>query len=100
MIEPINAWDDICNVCIYIMEHLSHITGLSYGCVNVILFVIFEPMAILLFMFSAVMLYLYIYRYKTTRALKVLSIISFVIGILFVLAIIIPITKAILTMPI
>ena len=31
MIEQTNLWDCFCNLCISIMENLSHQTGMSYG---------------------------------------------------------------------
>ena len=43
MIEQTNLWDCFCNLCISIMENLSHQTGMSYGLINVLLFVILGP---------------------------------------------------------
>lgn len=55
MIGIINAWGDtLCNVCILIMRQMSTLTGMTYGLINVLLFIILEPMAILAFMASTV----------------------------------------------
>lgn len=43
MIEQTNFWDCLCNLCILVMENLSHQTGMSYGLINILLFVILGP---------------------------------------------------------
>lgn len=46
---PSSNWmDDLCNLCIDIMYSMSEISGLTYGQINVLLFVILQPLLILL----------------------------------------------------
>ena len=40
MIEVTNSFDWLCNVCIDLMMRASEYTGLSYGTINILLFVI------------------------------------------------------------
>ncbi len=46
-------FDALCWQCIHIMERMSALTGLSYGAINVLLFIIINPLAILLFLLSS-----------------------------------------------
>ncbi len=46
-------FDTLCWQCIHIMERMSALTGISYGAINVILFIIINPIAIFLFMAAA-----------------------------------------------
>lgn len=41
--------DTLCNACIEIMKCMSDEYGLSYGLINVLLFVIIQPLCILLY---------------------------------------------------
>ncbi len=52
MIEVTNIWDYLCNVCITIMEGLSRETGMSYGLINILFFVILGPLATFCFALS------------------------------------------------
>lgn len=52
MIVVTNFWDYLCNVCIAIMEGLSRETGMSYGLINILFFVILGPLSTLCFMVS------------------------------------------------
>lgn len=46
---PSSNWmDDLCNLCIDIMYSMSEVSGLTYGQINVLLFVILQPLLILL----------------------------------------------------
>lgn len=54
MIEATNDWDWLCNLCILIMQNLSKMTGLSYGLVNILLFVILGPLSTLTSLVSAI----------------------------------------------
>ena len=52
MVEVTNIYNYLCNVCINIMTYLSHETGMSYGLINILLFVILGPLSTLFFMGS------------------------------------------------
>lgn len=52
MVHVVNYWDVLCNQCILILENLSHLTGLSYGLINVLFFCILGPLSTLCFMGS------------------------------------------------
>lgn len=95
MIEVTNGWDVLCNICILILENLSDITGLSYGFLNIILFVILGPMATLFFMLSAFVSFMNRTMGKRQRTIAVLF---FVLGLLTIYAIIIPIIIAVLSL--
>lgn len=97
MIEVTNEWDLICNLCILILENLSHMTGLSYGFLNIILFVILGPLATLLFMSSAFTLFINV---KKKNIQKLIAKLLFTAGILVILLIVIPIFIAALELPI
>lgn len=96
MIEVVNNWDIVCNLCILILENLSHMTGLSYGFLNIVLFVIMGPLATLLFMSSAITLFI---KTQKRKLQKVIAGVLFTLGVLMVLAIIIPIIIATLELP-
>lgn len=55
MIELTNVWDILCNwnilcnICILTMEQLSRMMGVSYGFLNILLFVVLGPMSTLFF---------------------------------------------------
>ncbi len=51
LIQNPQGWgDNICNQCITILENLSDAFGISYGTLNVLLFVIIQPLLIVIFM--------------------------------------------------
>lgn len=92
-IDSTGFWDSVCNLCIYAMEYLSHVTGLSYGFINIWLFVLMGPLSTLIFMASSVVAKT---RIKYSRQI---SIALDIIGIIIVLSMLIPIGYALLTMP-
>lgn len=96
MIEVTNVWDLTCNFCILILETLSHMTGLSYGFINIMIFVILGPLATLLFMSSALTLFINVKKRNTQ---KLIATLLFVAGIIAVLLIVIPIFIAFLEIP-
>ena len=49
MVVEQNIFDVFCNFCIMVMDNMSHGMGVSYGFINVMLFCILEPLAILFF---------------------------------------------------
>lgn len=57
-----NDFDSLCNICIEVLEGLSKDLGMSYGELNVWLFVIIQPATILLFMTTTVVLSIMLYR--------------------------------------
>lgn len=72
-------------------------TGLSYGFLNIILFVILGPLATLLFMSSALTLFIDVKKRNTQ---KLIAKLLFAAGILVILLIAIPIFIAALELPI
>ena len=84
MIEVTNIWDELCNLCILILEDSSHVTGLSYGFLNIMLFVILGPSATLLFMTSAFTLLVNTEKRKSQR---IFATILFIMGLLVMLMI-------------
>ena len=83
----------VCNYCIAIMVHMSRIYGLSYGLINVLLFIILGPLSTVIFMVASI-----VSKFGTKRC-KLASIILDVIGIIIILSVCIPIAYAFLTMP-
>ncbi len=55
MIEVYNNFDELCNFCIAIMYAMSDITGLTYGTINVLLFIILGPLSTILYAISALL---------------------------------------------
>lgn len=55
MIEVINNFDAICNFCISIMWCMQDLTGLTYGTINVLLFIILGPLSTILYAISALL---------------------------------------------
>lgn len=53
MIEVINYFDTACNFCIAIMWAMRDYTGLTYGTINVLLFIILGPISTILYGISA-----------------------------------------------
>ena len=54
MIEVTNSFDWLCNVCIDLMIRASEYSGLSYGVINILLFVILGPLSTILFCMSSI----------------------------------------------
>lgn len=48
MVQVTNFWDVLCNYCIILMRHMCDLTGISYGCLNIWLFVILGPLSTIL----------------------------------------------------
>lgn len=96
MIEVTNTWDMLCNLCILILEDLSHATGLSYGFLNIMLFVILGPSATLLFMTSALTL---LVNTKVRKSQRIFAAILFAMGLLVMLMIAVPIIYSFLQYP-
>lgn len=87
----------LCDVCINIMEAMSDFMGISYGLLNILLFVILQPLAILSFMLSTFFCIIY---HKTDKSLwKVLSIIFVISGFICVLAVVLPVLYTYLFLP-
>lgn len=86
MVHVVNYWDVLCNQCILILENLSHLTGLSYGLINVLFFCILGPLSTLCFMGStATALFGKSKRIKTTLTLG-----FSIVGLLCIFSILIP----------
>jgi len=66
MVEVHNLGDFICNICILVMEQMSKDLGISYGLLNVLLFIILQPACILTCMLS---LALYVKCHKTNKVI-------------------------------
>lgn len=83
-------WTQICNLCIEIMESASATFGVSYGFINVFLFIIMQPLAILS-MFIA---------YILQRMKRPNSALAFcIIGMAIVIFILVSLLIAVLNMP-
>lgn len=94
MVHVTNYGDVLCNYCIAIMENMSALTGLSYGLINVLLFVVLGPLSTLCFMGStATALY-----GKTKLVKHTLTWVLITLGIISILLIIVPVIWATLTL--
>lgn len=94
MVYVVNYWDVLCNQCILILENLSHLTGLSYGLINVLFFCILGPMSTLCFMISTITaLFGKSKRIKTT-----LTLILSIVGLLCIFTILLPCLWAVSTL--
>lgn len=80
-------WDEICNGCIAILENACHATGMSYGMLNILIFVVLGPIASLSFAISTVAAYR---RQKKTMVAFV------ILGVLCIFAIICLITTGLI----
>lgn len=49
MVHVTNYGDVLCNYCIAIMENMSALTGLTYGLIYVLLFIVLGPLNTLCF---------------------------------------------------
>ena len=85
-----NDFDSLCNICIEVLEGLSQDLGMSYGELNVWLFVIIQPALILIFFTTTVILTIRLYRKNKdfkrgnliTASISTIVIIAFVIAML------------------
>ncbi len=85
--------DILCQICIDIMKHMTHLYGISYGLINVLLFIILGPLSTCVFMISS---FLAKRGDKTSRKI---SVILDVIGVIIILLVLIPIFHAVITFP-
>ncbi|WP_148363910.1 hypothetical protein [Bacteroides sp.] len=89
-----NSFDKLCNNCIDVLEGLSKDIGMSYGELNVWLFVIIQPALILIFFTTTVILTIRLYRKNKdfkrgnliTASISTIVIIAFVIAMLLAAA--------------
>lgn len=94
MVNVTNYWDVLCNQCILLLENLCHLTGLSYGFINVLFFCILGPLGTICFMGSTATA---VYG-KSNAVRKNLTLTFFLIGILCVVAILLPCLWAVFTL--
>lgn len=94
MVHVVNYWDALCNQCILILENLCHLTGLSYGLINVLFFCILGPLSTLCFMGStATALF-----GKSKRIKTILTLGFSIVGLLCIFSILIPCLWAAITL--
>lgn len=77
-----NSADYFCNVCIDILTAIGNAVGLSYGEVNILIFVILGPLASAFFMVSAIFGFV-----MPKPRIKAIRIISFALGCICLLLI-------------
>lgn len=75
-------FDNICDICIKILEWWSNKTPLSYATINVLLFIILQPLLII-FYFVTTLIALKLKTKKAKVILAVISIILFVLMVVF-----------------
>lgn len=94
MVHVVNYWDILCNQCILILENLSNLTGLSYGLINILFFCILGPLSTVCFMGSTATA-----MFGKVKVIKRHLTLTFsVLGIMCILAIIIPCLWATITL--
>lgn len=86
MVTVTNYGDVLCNWCILVMEQLSELSGLSYGLINILFFCVFGPLSTLCFMGATATAYFG----KNRIIRKNLTLLFSVLGIVCVLAVILP----------
>lgn len=92
LIQNPQGWgDDICNHCITILESLSATLGISYGTLNVVLFVIIQPLLIMIFMGTTIFCCVRKTDIKTKRYMFLGTIVICMICVVFVFALFSPI---------
>ncbi len=89
MNEIMTFGDYLCNVCINIMEEMSHMSGISYGTINVLLFIILGPLATLIFMINSFIQI--VFKNDRSKGMRILNITLWIIGLIIVLSILLPI---------
>lgn len=92
MIDFNEIGDVLCELCTVIMKRMSEYSGMSYGLVNILLFVILGPLSTLLFIASSVI--------ACIKGRNKVSNILAILGILIVVAILVSIFIAFITAPI
>ena len=94
MVHVTNYGDVLCNYCIAIMENMSALTGLSYGLINVLLFIVLGPLSTLCFIGSTATA-----LYGKTKLVRVTwTWILSGMGFLAIIAILIPVIWATITL--
>lgn len=86
-------WDVLCNQCILILENLSHMTGLSYGLINVLFFCILGPLSTFCFMCSTAS----VFFGKSKRIKRNLTLAFSFAGLLCIFAMVIPCLWTVIT---
>lgn len=87
----------VCNICINIIEAMSAASGISYGLINILLFVILQPLAILSFMLSTL---LYIKYHNTEKSIyKILTIMFVMLGFIYTFAVVLPVIYTVIFIP-
>ena len=77
--ESLMSWGDgLCNFCIAVMEEMAKMTGISYGTINILLFVIIGPLSTLMFMATSV---IYLSRWRQIKAAAICGKVFFAAGI-------------------
>ncbi len=84
--SEILLWGDYtCELCINIMEEMSRMSSISYGTLNILLFVIMGPLATLVFMVNSLIQLIFKDKYK------ILNIILFILGLVLIAAVVLPV---------
>lgn len=92
LIQNPQGWGDtICNYCITILENLSDTLGISYGTLNVVLFVIIQPLLIMIFMGTTIFCCVRKTDIKTKRYMFLSTIVICMICVVFVFVLFSPI---------
>ncbi|MDE5687454.1 MAG: hypothetical protein K2I18_02370 [Paramuribaculum sp.] len=94
MVHVVNCWDELCNWCILLLENLCHLTGLTYGFINVLFFCILGPLSTLCFMGSTATAMFG----KSDLVKRRLTYVFAVVGLLCILAILFPCLWAAITL--
>lgn len=86
--QNLMAWGDyLCNLCINIMEEMANMSGITYGTLNILFFVILGPLATLIFMFSSLIQL----KNGNSNRYRTLNIVLFILGTMLILAILVPV---------
>ncbi len=94
MVIVTDYWDVLCNQCILVLQNLCHLTGLSYGLINILFFFFLGPLSTLCFMGSTLTAV-----YGKSRRVKVQATVALAaLGILCILAIVVPSLWALVTL--
>lgn len=80
--------DYLCDVCINIMREMSRMSGITYGSINILLFVILGPLSTIMFMLSALVKFI---SFKNIKTQNRLSITFFIAGAVCVLLVVLPV---------
>lgn len=94
MVHVTNYGDVLCNYCIAIMENMSDLTGLSYGLINILLFVALGSISTVCFIGSTATAMYGKTKFVKIKQTRILSI----LGILAIFSILIPTIWATITL--